>query len=184
MKDKKRRCKTMQKRFPNTLELAVLRKIDLSIVLKTLTIFAATLVLFSQDLIIIFNDALRSDTTSHILVVPILFSYLVYRKRKMLKAVISYPTTNQSIQFKIAISFSGILLCLTSVLLYWYGSYTFIPLEYHILAMPIFIAGLILIIFNTQTLRQLAFSISFLIFLAPPNRSSLWFRVYPFHREL
>lgn len=42
------------------------------------------------------------------------------------------------------------------MLLYWHGSYTFTPLEYHILTLPIFAAGLTLILFNPQTLRQVA----------------------------
>jgi len=44
----------------------------------------------------------------------------------------------------------------------------FMPLEYHLISLPIFIAGCTLILFNTQTLRVLAFPIAFLLFLAPP----------------
>jgi exosortase len=53
-------------------------------------------------------------------------------------------------------------------LIKWYGSYSFQPLEYHIASLPIFVAGLILIIFNSQTLRVLLFPIAFLTFLTPP----------------
>lgn len=68
----------------------------------------------------------------------------------------------------------GILLCSTAVMLYWYGSYTFTPLEYHILTLPIFVAGLVLMIFNPQTLRELIFPIIFLAFLIHPPSEILY----------
>jgi len=61
----------------------------------------------------------------------------------------------------------GILLCTTAIIFYWHGSYTFAPLEYHILTMPIFTAAPALILFNLETLRQLVFPILFLFFLTP-----------------
>jgi exosortase len=42
------------------------------------------------------------------------------------------------------------------------------------LALPIFVAGLILLLFNSQTLRQLAFPIAFLFFLVPPPSEILY----------
>jgi hypothetical protein len=65
-------------------------------------------------------------------------------------------------------SIAGALLLLTAVLLYWNGSYTPISLEYHLVALPLFSAGLILFLFNSQTLRIMAVPISFLFFLVPP----------------
>jgi len=50
--------------------------------LKALTITVATLILFHQDLTIIFSDALQSEITNYILAIPIIFTYLIYRKRK------------------------------------------------------------------------------------------------------
>jgi exosortase/archaeosortase family protein len=61
----------------------------------------------------------------------------------------------------------GILLCATAVLLYWYGSSKFTPLDYHILTLPVFVSGLILVLFNPQTLRQAAFPVLFLFLLVP-----------------
>ena len=68
----------------------------------------------------------------------------------------------------------GVLLCATAVLAYWFGSYTFTPIEYHMLALPVLTAGLILILFNGQTLKQLAFPIAFLFFLTPPPTEILY----------
>ncbi len=68
----------------------------------------------------------------------------------------------------------GILLCAIAVLAYWFGSYTFTPLEYHMLTLPILASGLILILFGSQTLKQLAFPIVFLFFLTPPPTEILY----------
>jgi len=151
-----------------------IRQSHVALTVKIAAIALATLVLFSQDLAIIFNDALRSETTSHILAIPIIFTYLIYRKRKMLTAVTPLETQGQPKETKHLPTIAGILLFATAILLYWYGSYTFTPLEYHVAALPIFAAGLTLILFNPQTLRQLVFPIAFLIFLTPPPSEILY----------
>jgi exosortase len=143
-------------------------------VLKVAMIVAALLVFYSQDLNEIFSDALQNEATSHILVIPLLLAYLIYRKRRILRAVASYKTSNQPKSAGRLVVLSGILLCTTAIMLYWYGSYTFTPLEYHILTLPIFTAGLTLAIFNWQTFRHAAFPIAFLIFLTPPPSRILY----------
>jgi len=130
--------------------------------------------IYFQDLNIIFNDALQDEATSYILAIPLLFAYLIYRKRKMLRVVIPFEIANQPKQTKHLATLLGILLCTTAIMLYWRGSYTFTPLEYHILTLPIFATGLTLILFNPQTLRQLAFPITFLMFLMPPPSEILY----------
>lgn len=147
---------------------------ELFLTIKITALAAAVITLFSQDLTIIFADALQSEATSHILAIPFIFAYLIYRKRKILRAVVPLENKNQPKEIRYLPATSGLLLSATAILLYWYGSYTFTPLEYHIFAMPIFLAGLILILFNSQTLRQLAFPIAFLMFLTPPPSDILF----------
>jgi len=105
---------------------------------------------------------------SHILAIPFLLSYLLYRKRKMLKAVIPFETSALRRKTIFTHELFGITLCLLAFLLYWHGSYTFHPLEYHMASLPLFVAGCALIMFNAQTLKILAFPIAFLFFLVPP----------------
>ena len=171
-KDEQKMQKT---KMPNLQQLATLKSTSsLALILKISTIAIALSALYFQDLSIIFNDALENQATSHVLAIPILFIYLVYRKRKMLRASIPLKTTNQLKETKYLATISGLLLSTAAVMLYWYGSYTFTPLEYHILTLPIFAAGLMLILFNPQTLRQLAFPIIFLTFLTPPPSEILY----------
>jgi exosortase len=132
--------------------------------LEASTLVLATVAFYSQDLTMIFTDALNNEATSYLLAVPIILAYLIYRKRKMLRASISEPQPGK----KWISPISGTLLLATAILLYWYGSATFTPLEYHMLTLPIFAAGLILIFFNPRTLRQAAFPTAFLFFLVPP----------------
>ena len=153
---------------------ARVRGINLVLGLKIAVIVAATLAIFYQDLTVIANDALQSEFMSHILAIPFLFSYLIYRKRKMLRTVMPLDARNQPKGRRHAPTIAGFLLSTVAILIYWYGSYTFTPLEYHILAIPVFIAGLTLILFNLQTLRQLAFPITFLKLLMPPPSAVLY----------
>lgn len=147
---------------------------NLYLFLKILILTVSTLTIFHQDLTIVFNDALQSETTSHILAIPFLFAYLIYRKRKILRAVIPLENSNQPKRTQYLPVIAGALLAATAVLFYWHGSHTFTPLEYHMLALPIFVSGLMLILFNTQTTRQLAFPIAFLAFLMPPPSEILY----------
>ena len=142
--------------------------------LKTATVLIATIALFFQDFTIIFNDAIQSEPASHLLAIPFLFAYLIYRKRNMIRAVIPIENRNTPKETRHLPIIAGILLLAIAVLLYWHGSRTFTPLEYHMLALPIFVAGLALTMFNPQTLRQLAFPIVFLIFLMPPPSEILY----------
>jgi len=144
------------------------------IALKASVIMIAVLLIYFQDLNIIFNDALKDESASHILVIPFLFAYLVYRKRKMIRATISFEAPEQPKNTKHFETLSGILLCINSTLLYWYGSSTFSALEYHAVTIPIFVSGLTLILFNSQTLGQLVFPVVFLAFLTPPPSSLLY----------
>jgi len=123
---------------------------------KIAVIVLASWAIYNQDLTLVANEAVRSELMSHVLALPFLFTYLLYRKRKMLGATIPFE---QQIKGKRKIQTSeatGALLCLLAFLLYWHGSYTFHTLEYHMFSLPLFTAGLILITFNTGTLRALA----------------------------
>lgn len=144
------------------------------LITKMGVILLVIIILFFQDLTTIFNDALKNDTTNYILAVPFIFAYLIYRKKEMLKVTIqikSYTITQTTKHLPLIV---GTLLSSIALLLYWYGSYTFTPLEYHILVLPILVSGLILILFNPQTLRQLAFPVAFLLFLIPPPSETLY----------
>lgn len=152
---------------------------NLILALKIIVIVSATLALFSQDLNMVFSDALQSEISSHIIAVPFIFAYMLYRKRKTIRAVLPLENMSQQTLLRHIPSIAGVLLVTTAILVYWHGSYTFTPLEYHMFALPLFAAGLILLLFNHQTLLQLAFPIIFLFFLMPPP-SELLFTVGAF----
>jgi len=154
-------------RFPQ------IRQETVTVAIKITIATLATVTVFFQDLAMIFNDALQSETTSYILAIPFLLTYLIYRKRKMIKAAI--PLESSKLLKKVPLSeIVGASLFLASFLLYWYGSYTFTPLEYHIFALPIFTSACILILFNMQTLKQLLFPVAFLFLLVPPPEGILY----------
>ena len=139
------------------------------IVFKTSFLLLATAAIYWQDLTIVANEAWNSELSSHILAIPPLLVYIIYRIRKVITATTSNHLTISTHSSVIPIKdIIGALLCLISYLIKWHGSYTFHPLEYHIISLPIFVAGLILIIFNPQTLRTLLFPVAFLAFLMPP----------------
>ena len=152
----------------------MLSKSHVMLGLKVATILGTILTIFHQDLAIILNDAIQSESMTYILAIPFLFAFMIYRKRKMLRAVVAIEETDHTKPMKYLPTISGITISSTAVLLYLYGSYTFTPLEYHTLALPVLVAGLTLILFNLRTLRQLAFPIAFLILLTPPPLEILY----------
>jgi len=130
--------------------------------IKATGIVLVTLSIYNQDLAIVANEALRSELMSYILATSFLFTYLIYRKRKMLSATIPFESQRTKKKAIQAHEMMGALLCLLAFLLYWHGSYTFNPLEYHIVSLPIFTAGLILV-----TISEKAFKIR--LFTAKPR---------------
>lgn len=146
-----------------------LSRSQIILTMKGGAIVLTALAFYWQDLTILAKEALQSEFTTHILAIPFLFTYLLYRKRKMLKAAIPFKTTETKPHKTIFSSLAiGAILCLLAILVYWYGSYTFIPLEYHVVSLIIFVIGCVLIMFNTLTLRVIAFPVAFLLFLVPP----------------
>jgi exosortase len=165
--DKEDVC-TLTIRLTSLQRLASLKNLsNLVLALKASTVIIAVATVYFQDLVMIFTDALTNESTSYILIIPLLLAYLIYRKRKMFRSEMLVEEENYHRSAKYLGTLCGILLCATAIILYWYGSYTFTPLEYHALSLPIFTAGLTVVLFNPQTLRQAAFPIAFLAFLAP-----------------
>ena len=152
--------------------LGITQHNTIALTIKISTILFATLSIFHRDIITLANEALQSKPMTHILAIPFLFSYLIYRKRKMIRASIPFepsPSHRKAFPYKEIV---GALLFLTAFLTYSYGSHTFTPLEYHMFTLPIFGTACTLIMFNTLTLRQLAFPILFIFFLMPPLNSA------------
>jgi exosortase/archaeosortase family protein len=166
----------MQKKRLSTQTLALaLNQHTLALTTKFVVIVAVVVAFYFQDLNLVFRNAISDEATYHILAIPFLFGYLLYRKRKM--AAVTLRPSNHHISSELAKNFSliaGILLCATAILVYWFGSYTFTPIEYHMLTLPVLTSGLILILFNGQTLKQLIFPIAFLFFLTPPPTEILY----------
>jgi len=127
----------------------------------------AILMFYWQDFVLLFNEAINNDITTHILSIPIILIVILYRIRHRVLAsmMVQLSSNDDSLPIKYL---TGILLCLLAYIIKLYGSYTFQPLEYHIISLPIFISGILLLLFNYQTLKVLAFPILFTLFLIPP----------------
>ena len=135
----------------------VLSQHRLAIALKFSVITLAVVALYFQDLSMVFTGALTDESTYHILAIPFLFAYLIYRKRKMINAALQPPQTIARGFQKYFSTLAGISLCAVAILAYWYGSYTFTPLEYHMFTLPFLVAGLTLILFNTPNTKTTTF---------------------------
>ncbi|MCW4044531.1 MAG: exosortase/archaeosortase family protein, partial [Candidatus Bathyarchaeota archaeon] len=137
---------------------------SIALALKASFVAATSIALYAQDLALVFISALGDESAFHILAIPFLFTYLLYRKRRMIRATLQRKEANASFFERNSGSLIGITLCAIAILVYWYGSYTFTPLEFHMATLPVLAAGLTLIFFNAQTLKHLAFPIAFLFF--------------------
>ncbi|MGB9914272.1 MAG: exosortase/archaeosortase family protein [Candidatus Bathyarchaeales archaeon] len=128
------------------------------------------ILVYWHDLSIVANEALNSEAFSHVVLIPFFVGFLFYQKKDLLAASLIVERLQKKSYTKFVDELVGLSLCLIALLIYWYGSYTFHPLAYHMLSLPIFISGVILILFNLKTLRILLPSILLLLFLVPiPN---------------
>ncbi|MDD3791850.1 MAG: exosortase/archaeosortase family protein [Candidatus Bathyarchaeota archaeon] len=128
------------------------------VAIKFSLLMAIPLFAFFQDFKEVFILAFSTAESQYILLVPFVIAYFFYRSRKALLV---------SSQKSYLHDFLGVSLCLVALLIYILGSYTFYSLQLHLLSLPIFVAGLILLFFGPNTLRLLAFPVALLVFMSP-----------------
>ena len=151
----------------------MLRK-ESQFILSALPLLLAIFIVYHNDFSILLNEALNNEAYTHTLLTPILAGFLIYTKIGMVKAQTALQRPDEKYGARIVDDLIGATLCLISFLTYWYGSRTFYPLEYHILSLPILIAGITLIILGLKAALTLLFPILFLIFLTPPPMEILY----------
>jgi len=83
---------------------------------KAAAMVSGILATYHQDLAIIANEAIRSELCNHILAIPVILGYLIYRKRKMLKAVIPLESNKPKGKTILNNEMLGALTCLTDSL--------------------------------------------------------------------
>lgn len=135
-----------------------------------LAVSVALLVFFVywHDIEVLVNEALQSEALNYVLIVPFFAGYLFYAQRRMVYATVQLDARRPQARTKYVNTLVGVSFCLIAFLIYWYGTYTFHPLEYHLLSLPVFLLGVILILFNMKTLKTLLLSTLFLLFIMPP----------------
>ena len=134
---------------------------------KALVTLFVIIQFYWQDFTILFHEAIYNDITTHIIAIPFILAIIIYRLRNRILTSINFKLKREE-NITIIEKIIGVSLCLSAYMIKLYGSYTFQPLEYHVLSLPLFISGITLILFSFQTLRELIFPILFTLFLVPP----------------
>ena len=132
------------------------------------------IIIYGEDLKILFDEALKTEALTHILLVPAFAATLFYLKRDTIKSILSVEKRKKDPIAKHSDAIAGLILCLTALLIYWYGSNTSRPTEYHILSIPIFLTGTILTLSNFKVLKLTLFPTLFFLFLIPPPLDILY----------
>jgi exosortase/archaeosortase family protein len=151
----------------NYLRSPLLDRDKIDLVMKSAAIALLTLAFFHRDFSYTFENAFQNTDASIVLFILLVFIYLVYRKRRILAATAPIENRDQPKRIRYLLTLIGVLVPTAALMLYWYGSLSSTPLAYHFLALPIFVTGLVLLLFNYQTLGQLLFPALFLVFLTP-----------------
>jgi len=147
-----------------------LSRANVSLILSVSLPIFLVLIVYWRDLEILTNEAINAQALNYVFLAPFFIGYLFYQKKDLFKASLASEKLQKQSKTKYLDELIGLSLCLIAFLLYWYGSYTFYPLEYHLLSLPLFVGGLVLALFNFNALKMLSIPILFLIFLVPlPN---------------
>ena len=131
-------------------------------ILSIVSIILPLLIVYRRDLEILANEALQNEALGHILLIPFLAGILFYLKRDVVTASYAIQKQPKRGMTRYADEIIGVSLCLVAFLIYWYGSYTFNPLEYHLLSLPIFLFGIMIFLFNAKAAIASAIPIAFL----------------------
>ncbi|MGA3192002.1 MAG: exosortase/archaeosortase family protein [Candidatus Bathyarchaeia archaeon] len=130
----------------------------LSFSVKFFLLVTFPVVAYFQDFVQVFSLALTDPDTQYVLIVPLVVAYFLYKRRK------AFLISRKNSLFHDLI---GVSLCLLALLVYVSGSYSFYPLQLHLLSLPIFIAGLIMLVLGADVLRLLIFPVTLTAFLSP-----------------
>ncbi len=133
-----------------------LRSID-SLKIRVAVLFIVPTLLYWQDFYLLGKEAINSDLSTHIILIPFLIAYMIYRLRDVIKSSILFPSNDVAL-FNIisATDLIGMLLLILSYIVKWYGSYSFHPLEYHIASIPSMRLAITitLLFYNVNILQQ------------------------------
>ncbi|NWG10439.1 exosortase/archaeosortase family protein [Candidatus Bathyarchaeota archaeon] len=158
----------MKKDIRNVFKMVGYLRVYYQRVFSAILVVAIVFIVYWNDLAIVANEALQNEAFSHFLLIPFFVGFLFYLKRDMVKGILEAENYRKKIKTEYLDELVGLIVCLVAFLIYWYGSYTFYPLEYHLLTLPIFVTGVTLILFNLKVLKALILPILFLLFLIPP----------------
>ena len=129
-------------------------------------IVGATLLVYGQDLAVIFSNSLvftSGNVGNYVLAVPLMALVVIHRKRHVLNSVIFREDRKRWFSDP-----TGIALILTAAVLFLYGSSTLYAPYYHTYSMILFLCGATILVFNFSTFRHVFFAIAILTFLQPP----------------
>ena len=135
---------------------------------KIFVLIFCPIILYWNELNLVFNEALKNDLSTHIIAIPFMILYLIYRERDYLRAVISSQITRNQDSDRLVEGLAGVIIFAIAYMLKLYGSTTFFSMEYHVFSIPILVIGLILMVYGSIALRALAFHVAMLFFLIPP----------------
>jgi exosortase/archaeosortase family protein len=129
-------------------------------------LISAMLVIYSQDVSAVFENASRleaNNISNYILILPFLILYVLYTRRNVLKTAIVSETRQRSWLDETL----GITMCVLALIIFFYSSSTLYEEAFKLYSLPLFVAGSILLVFNMNTLRHSIFAVLLLTFLQP-----------------
>jgi exosortase/archaeosortase family protein len=140
-----------------------------SLIAKIGVLLAAVLVVYGADLSVVFSKALTfnaGNITNYVLVIPFLILFVLHRKRSVLLAVASQDgKSRRSLRLDDVL---GAALCAVAVIVYVIGTTTLYSMEFHLISLPVFVAGATMLLFNIATFRHSFICVVFLAYLQPP----------------
>lgn len=125
-------------------------------------IFSIIGFIYQLDLKTLYTEAIDNDWANYILIIPFIFGYLLYSKRKVLSAMMGVSRIDSSSLL------TGLALFAIAFLLYFYGSYTLFTSFIHIASMCIFLFGCFFVTFGKKIVRILIFPLAYLALITPP----------------
>jgi exosortase/archaeosortase family protein len=124
---------------------------EYSIQIKIAIIAISTILVYFKDIYLTGSEGLSSNYYNYVVLVPLLSGYLIYRKRRMLSAVLSIKDETY-FNVNLAAGFGALIIC---IVLYMYGAVTASPEDYRLISLEIFLGAAVLLLFNRQTLKIL-----------------------------
>ncbi len=138
------------------------------LLLKIIILISSTMIFYWEELNVVFIEAINNEYSTHVILLPLMITYMLYQKKKVFTQIISLHDNDTRPKNSFLSNLVGFTLCIISLFIKFFGMQNFQTTAIIMLSIPIFLCGVTILLFNYDILKIFFIPICFILYLIPP----------------